>query len=207
MGNCICPRCKSKNVVPVIYGYPTSEALAASDRGDVMLGGCVIHDKAGGGIADRFCKDCEHEWCIEDFLAEDITKVRFRYWSNWGCFDPESMTEAQWAFDVFPNGTINYSSYPRASRRVLDKAKASVSTKRVIEFYQKVVCLYRPWTEIVECEVCDGCSYELCITYSDNRKKKMCGNLGGGTVDRTIMDFLCSIPEMKEIIEEDNEND
>lgn len=45
--------------------------------------------------------------------------------------------------------------------------------------------------------MCDGCSYELTITYSDNRKRKMHGDLGGGTVDKTVTDFLCTIPEMK----------
>ena len=58
-----------------------------------------------------------------------------------------------------------------------------------------------PWTEIIECKVCDGCSYELTITYKDNRKKKMHGDLGGGTVDKTVTDFLCTIPEMKEKID------
>lgn len=38
---------------------------------------------------------------------------------------------------------------------------------------------------IIDCRVCDGCSYELTITYADNRKKKMHGDLGGGTVDKT----------------------
>lgn len=58
--------------------------------------------------------------------------------------------------------------------------------------------LYRPWTEIEECRVCDGCSYELTITYKDNRKKKLTGDLGGGTVDKTVTDFLCTIPEFRD---------
>ena len=49
-----------------------------------------------------------------------------------------------------------------------------------MDFYQNVIWLYRPWTEIEECRVCDGCSYELTITYKDNRKKKLTGDLGGG---------------------------
>lgn len=31
----------------------------------------------------------------------------------------------------------------------------------------------------------------------DNRKKKLTGDLGGGTVDKTVTDFLCTIPELK----------
>lgn len=64
-------------------------------------------------MPDKFCKDCEFEWSVDRFVAEDIVKVRFRYWSNWGCIDPESLTEEQWAFEVFPDGTIKYFAYPR----------------------------------------------------------------------------------------------
>lgn len=68
------------------------------------------------------------------------------------------------------------------------------------EFYQEVIWIYRPWIQIEEYKVCDGCSYELTITYKDNRKRKMHCDLGGRTVDRTITDFLCTIPEMKKKI-------
>lgn len=68
----------------------------------------------------------------------------------------------------------------------------------VMDFYQNVIGLYRPWTEIEECAVCDGCNYELTITYKDNRKKKITGDLGGGTVDKTVTDFLCTIPELRD---------
>lgn len=43
----------------------------------------------------------------------------------------------------------------------------------------------------------DGFSYELKITYIDNIKKKIHGDLGGGTVDKTVTDFICTIPKMK----------
>lgn len=203
MGRCICPQCKSNNIIPIMYGMPAPEAFEEAEKGNLKLGGCIVY--IGGGQPDRYCKDCEHEWCVEDFLVEDITKVRFRYWSNWGCFLPESDEEDQWAFEVFPDGTIKYYAYPRLGRRVLDKDKVKIEVDKVMEFYQNVIWLYRPWTEIVECEVCDGSSYELTITYKDNRKKKLHGDVGGGTVDETVMNFLCSIPEMKAKIEGDAE--
>ena len=109
----------------------------------------------------------------------DITKVRFKYWSNWGCFSPESDEEGQWAFEVFPDGIIKYYAYPRLGRKVLDKDKVQIEVDRVMEFYQNVIWLYRPWTEIIDCQVCDGCSYELIITYKDGRKKKLHGDVGG----------------------------
>lgn len=67
-------------------------------------------------------------------------------------------------------------AYPRASRRVFDKEIVHIEKDRVADFYQNVIWLYCPWTEIIECKVCDGCSYELTITYKDNRKKKMYGD-------------------------------
>ena len=171
-----------------MYGYPTHDAFEEAEKGNIKLGGCEVF--IGGGQPDRFCKDCETEWCVENFLVEDIVKIRFRYWSNWGYYDPESIEEDQWAFEVFPDGTVKYFTYPRASRRVLDKEVVHIETEKVMDFYQNVIWLYRPWTEIEECRVCDGCSYELTITYKDNRKKKLTGDLGGGTVDKTVTDFF-----------------
>jgi hypothetical protein len=203
MKKCICPKCKSNNVVPIVYGFPAPNALEEAEKGNVKLGGCLVYDIDGCGMADRYCRECEYEWCIDDFLVEDITKVRFRYWSNWGCYDPESTKEDQWAFEIFPDGTIKYFAYPLKGRKVLYKNEAHIETDRVTDFYQKVIWCYRPWTEIVDCLVCDGYSYELTITYKDNRKKKLHGDVGGGTVDEMVMSFLRKIPEMREYIGEE----
>ncbi len=92
---------------------------------------------------------------------------------------------------------VKYFTYPRAGRRILDKEIVHIEKDRIADFYQNVIWLYRPWTEIIECKVCEGCSYELTITCKDNRKKKIHGDLGGGTVDKTVTDFLCTIPKIK----------
>ncbi len=76
---CICPKCKSNNVIPIMYGYPAPEAMEEAEKGNLKLGGCMIYDIDGGGMADRYCEGCENEWCVDDFLVEDIVKVRFRY--------------------------------------------------------------------------------------------------------------------------------
>ena len=34
-----CPRCGSEDVVPILYGMPTEEAVEASVRGEIALGG------------------------------------------------------------------------------------------------------------------------------------------------------------------------
>lgn len=203
MAKCICPKCKSDRVVPIIYDYPGPELWEEEERGNIKLGGCEVID--GGFMPDRFCKACNHEWSVYDFLAEDITKIRFRYWSNWGLHDAESLSEGQWAFEFFPDGVIRYFAYPMTGRKVLDKDATQITPERVIAFYNEIIMLYQPWNIFDEIIVCDGCSYELTITYADGRKKKMHGDIGGGAIDKTVMDFIASIPEMKDKIDVEEE--
>ena len=41
-------------LTPVVYGYPTYETFEAAERGDVVLGGCVIWD----GQPRELCQSC-----------------------------------------------------------------------------------------------------------------------------------------------------
>lgn len=152
-------------------------------------------------MPDKYCKDCKYEWSMDHFVAEDIVKVRFRYWNNFRIYyQDESTEEGQWAFEILSDGIIKYYSYPSSGRRVLDKMKVIVPKGKVTDFYNEVIWLYRPWTVIEKCMVSDGSSYELTITYKDNRKRKFHGDVGGGTVDNTVIDFLKTIPELAEKI-------
>lgn len=200
MGKCICPKCKSENIVPIMYGYPSPEAFEEEEKGNLKLGGCeMLID--GLAMPDRFCKDCKTKWCVDRLEADAIKKVRFKYWSNWGFYKLDSIVEAQWVFEIFKDGIIKYFAYPRESHKVLDKDKVIISIQRVQEFYEKLLDALKPWNAAYECQVCDGCSYRLDITYCDGRKKSHTGDIGGGTVDETIMNFLKIIPGLKKKIE------
>lgn len=197
MGKCICPKCKSENVVPIIYGYPSQEVFEEAEKENLKFGGCdILID--GFAMPDRFCKDCENKWCVDRLEADAIKKVRFKYLSNWGFYESGSIMEHQWVFEIFKDGTIKYFAYPRDSRKVLNKDKVIISTERVQEFYEKLLDALKPWNAAYECRVCDGCSYRLDITYCDGRKKSHTGDIGGGTVDKLVMGFLEYIPEMKD---------
>ena len=37
-----CPNCACEKVLEIVYGKPPSDILEAADRGEVILGGCVI---------------------------------------------------------------------------------------------------------------------------------------------------------------------
>jgi hypothetical protein len=41
-----CPQCGSKRVTPIMYGLPSIEGREAAQRGEIVLGGCVIFDDA-----------------------------------------------------------------------------------------------------------------------------------------------------------------
>ena len=53
-----CPSCKSKKVIPVIYGLPGNELMKEAEEGKVALGGCVIN----GNESMWHCIECGDEW-------------------------------------------------------------------------------------------------------------------------------------------------
>ena len=54
----ICPKCKSTNVIDIIYGYPDDELMGYSHRKEVELGGCCVEDNQ----PDFHCKTCGNQW-------------------------------------------------------------------------------------------------------------------------------------------------
>lgn len=56
----ICPSCKQKKGVNIIYGYPTEEAFEEAERNEAVLGGCMQEI----GAPDRQCLNCSHQWEI-----------------------------------------------------------------------------------------------------------------------------------------------
>src|SRR5215216_7072809 len=53
-----CPKCGSKNLMEIVYGRPTSEALDAVERGEIALGGCVMMPNQ----PNWKCATCGYEW-------------------------------------------------------------------------------------------------------------------------------------------------
>ena len=53
-----CPRCRSDEVVPVVYGTPSAELVEESRAGRVALGGDVHWPEA----PEWRCVACGHEW-------------------------------------------------------------------------------------------------------------------------------------------------
>ena len=53
-----CPFCMSINVMPIIYGYPSSDMIERYEKGLIKLGGCVVRE----GSPQWYCKDCDREF-------------------------------------------------------------------------------------------------------------------------------------------------
>lgn len=53
----VCPYCHQRAVVPIVFGFPGPELWEESERGDVLLGGCVIYP----GRPERGCRACGWE--------------------------------------------------------------------------------------------------------------------------------------------------
>jgi hypothetical protein len=51
-----CPSCGSARVLPIVFGEPNAEGQARIDRGEAVMGGCML---AGDGSDPAFaCQAC-----------------------------------------------------------------------------------------------------------------------------------------------------
>jgi ribosomal protein L37E len=53
-----CPRCGERNPVPIVYGYPYGDMVAASFSGKIVLGGCIVEADS----PTYRCRRCGREW-------------------------------------------------------------------------------------------------------------------------------------------------
>jgi len=54
----VCPTCGSRDVLSIVYGLPTDEALRRAGRGELALGGCIIDDHS----PVWHCRKCGAAW-------------------------------------------------------------------------------------------------------------------------------------------------
>jgi len=57
----ICPVCKEKTGVDILYGLPSYEGFQEAERGEVVLGGCCFSEDD----PERACTSCGHRWRIK----------------------------------------------------------------------------------------------------------------------------------------------
>lgn len=187
----ICPKCKSRRTAPIMYGYPAPDAFTASEEGKIILGGCkVINDQEQ---PDYGCLDCEYRWSTALLQAEDIKKLRYKVVENGLC---TLDSQRRWVYEIYPDGRCVKYSYVGQSRKYVFREIENIENKRVNELFgeiQKILGAPLWERNIIETQVCDGSSYNLQITYTDNRKKVIEGDIGGGTFDSMLENFVKEI--------------
>ena len=145
----------------------------------------------------EFCEDETLEIELYDPETEDmissIMKVRFKMWEN----GPGTIEDMKtFVYEIYPDGKVSRYIYQGKNRTCVDKETLHISENRKHRLFAELVkALMLDERDILICEVCDGCSYTLQITYMDGQKKVIDGDVGGGTYDKLLTDFLDSIFE------------
>lgn len=67
-----CPECESLEVVPILYGYPMPEAMAAANEGKIELGGCLVGERD----PQRHCKACGTEFDFRPLQATQRPRLK-----------------------------------------------------------------------------------------------------------------------------------
>lgn len=68
----VCPSCGSRNVIKILYGYPTGEALFMEAQGKIKLGGCLITDIN----PEYYCNNCENEWNKKEVIDKVCGEIK-----------------------------------------------------------------------------------------------------------------------------------
>lgn len=179
-----CPKCKSERVVPIMYGKPSMNALEASARGEVIIGGCEVDV----GNPDYGCLECDFRWSKELLTKDDITKLRFKIVENGPCFIDDMH---KWVYEIYPNGKMIKYSYIGRNRKYINKEERYTDKEKVSPAFEFLQSLVRTrWKDEIVCDICDGCSYDLQLTYVDGRKEVHYGDVAGGTVDALLMNLI-----------------
>lgn len=75
-----CPHCAQAEAVPIAYGYPSPEGMEAAERGEVVLGGCVVT----GEDPRTICRACGSRWSASrDKTQTKISEELACYFANW----------------------------------------------------------------------------------------------------------------------------
>ena len=62
----ICPECKQKAGVNIVYGYPSVELSEKVERGEIAMGGCCVEEDQ----PQRRCLACGAEWNIKNRTSD-----------------------------------------------------------------------------------------------------------------------------------------
>ena len=180
----ICPECKSNKTVPILYGYPAPDAMAAAMSGEIMLGGCVIDFPQ----ADRGCLECGYKWSKQLLPGKSIKKVRYKVSENGLCAFEDMKT---WVYEFFPDGKCVKYVYRGRERHYEEREIETVPKAKISFLYNKIQkYMSCDLLDGIVSDVCDGCSYQLNVTYLDGRSEVKRGDVGMHTYEVPVEQFI-----------------
>ena len=122
-----------------------------------------------------------------------IKKIRFKVEDfGLGTID----MKRRYVYEIYPDGRWIEYTYQGESNRYAYKDICVTKKENVLRLYNKYQKLFGAplWKKnIMEAQVCDGYGYTLQITYKDGRKRVIEGDIGGGTIDGIMGNYLKKI--------------
>jgi hypothetical protein len=124
----------------------------------------------------------------ESLSESVIHKIRFKVWDNGPGLLEDMYT---YIYEVYRDGKCVKYAYRGKNRRYCAKIEKVISNSRCQNLYRKIQDAVRQnrW-QMTGQYICDGCSYELQITYLDKRKKIIKGDIDCGSIDAILLDFV-----------------
>jgi len=68
----VCPRCGSRNIVPIVYGEETAELHKKAKQGEVIFGGAVTYE----GMPNYKCRGCNTTFATRQLTRRALSSAR-----------------------------------------------------------------------------------------------------------------------------------
>ncbi|MBP7932550.1 MAG: hypothetical protein KBH21_05980 [Acetoanaerobium sp.] len=147
-----CPECNSRNVIKILYGEPTGEALFMEAQGKIKLGGCLITDID----PEYYCNDCANEWNKKEVVDKaygDIEGIKTSvggYFGGYYEIDIDfTSRKLEWSFQVGVGENTYYS-----------KTIRKATLERFVEGL-KVVNLLNWKNNYIDLDILDGTQWNI----------------------------------------------
>lgn len=176
-----CPVCGTVNVVPIMYGMPTLDAMKSAEKGKIALGSCCITDYQ----PQKHCKDCNTDFDYCNLLG--TLPIEYLEFNVGGFFDTSHFIY----FDsTRKNKFVRYTSIPggmfidlkhlgsRNNECFKDEIKEKViSDSEWLKFMSEIeeleiLCWKKKY---VDTEICDGTQWNLNLKITGKRRISIYG--------------------------------
>lgn len=150
-----CPKCGSRNVIKILYGEPTGEALFMEAQGKIKLGGCLITDID----PEYYCNNFENEWNKKEIIDKLYGEIKGIKASVGGYF------QGHYEIDIdFVSRELNWNH----SLELEVSYSKTISKATLEEFVEglKVVKLLNWKNNYVDHEILDGTQWTIEIKQS-----------------------------------------